>query len=110
MSRFRRMVLFAMFDMPTETKGDLKRYRQFRKDLLSYGFIMFQYSVYVRFCDSLYMAEKYEAKIEEVAPEKSSIRVLRVTENQYKNMIIVENYREKPEEKVEEMTQLVMVF
>jgi len=110
MSSFRRMVLFAMFDMPTETKGDLKRYRQFRKDLLSYGFIMFQYSVYVRFCDSLYMAEKYEARIEEVAPEKSSIRVLRVTENQYKNMIIVENYREKPEEKVEEMTQLVMVF
>lgn len=110
MSRFRRMVLFAMFDMPTETKGDLKRYRQFRKDLISYGFIMFQYSVYVRFCDSLYMAEKYESKIEEVAPEKSSIRVLRVTENQYKNMLMIENYREKPEEKVQEMTQLVMVF
>lgn len=110
MSTYRRMVLLAMFDMPTETKGDLKRYRKFRKDLLSFGFIMFQFSVYVRFCDSLYMAEKYEAKIEEVAPQKSSIRVLRITENQYKNMVTIENYRKKPEEKVQEQTQLVMVF
>lgn len=110
MSTYRRMVLFAMFDMPTETKGDLKRYRAFRKDLLSFGFVMFQFSIYVRFCDSLYMAKKYEAKIEEVAPDKSSIRVLRVTENQYKNMVTIENYRKKPEEIVKEQVQLVMVF
>jgi len=110
MSTYRKMILLAMFDMPTETKGDLKRYRKFRKDLMSFGFSMFQFSVYIRFCDSLYMAEKYETKIKEVAPDKSSIRVLRVTENQYKNMIIIENYREKPEEKVREQTQLVMVF
>ena len=90
------MVLFAMFDMPTDTKGDIKKYTKFRKKLLEMGFIMFQFSIYVRFCNSLENAQKYERKIKENSPTKGSIRVLKVTEAQYKNMIIIENYREKP--------------
>ena len=109
-SRYRKMVLFAMFDMPTDTKGDIKKYTKFRKKLLEMGFIMFQFSIYVRFCNSLENALKYERKIKENAPTKGSIRVLKVTEAQYKNMIIIENYREKPEKKVEKQTQTVLVF
>ena len=45
-SRYRKMVLFAMFDMPTDTAEERKAYRKFRKFLLSEGFIMHQYSVY----------------------------------------------------------------
>ena len=59
-SRYRKMVLFAMFDMPTDTKGDIKKYTKFRKKLLEMGFIMFQFSIYVRFCNSLENALKYE--------------------------------------------------
>jgi len=109
-SRYRKMVLFAMFDMPTETKGDIKRYTKFRKKLLKMGFIMFQFSIYVRFCRSLEISQKYERKIKENAPKKGSIRVLKVTEAQYKNMIIIENYREKPEKKVAKQTQTVLIF
>ena len=104
------MVLFAMFDMPTDTKGDIKKYTKFRKKLLEMGFIMFQFSIYVRFCNSLENAQKCERKIKENSPTKGSIRVLKVTEAQYKNMIIIENYREKPEKKVEKQTQTVLVF
>ena len=109
-SRYRKMVLFAMFDMPTDTKGGIKKYTKFRKKLLEMGFIMFQFSIYVRFCNSLENAQKYERKIKENSPTKGSIRVLKVTEAQYKNMIIIENYREKPEKKVEKQTQTVLVF
>ena len=42
--RFMRMVL--MFDMPTQTADERKVYRQFRKFLISEGFIMHQFSVY----------------------------------------------------------------
>ena len=104
------MVIFVMFDMPTETKSDMKKYRTFRKKLLDLGFIMFQYSIYIRFCRSLAIAEKYERKVEQFAPLNGSIRVLRITEEQYKHMKIIENYREKPEEKVKEQMQTVMVF
>jgi CRISPR-associated protein Cas2 len=71
---------------------------------------MFQYSVYVRFCRSLVIAQKYESKVELSAPLNGSIRIMKITEAQYKNMKIVENYREKPEKKVEEQTQTLMVF
>ncbi len=109
-SGYRKMVLFVMFDMPTETKKDLKKYRNFRKKLFELGFIMFQYSIYIRFCRSLVISQKYEKKIEQYAPLNGSIRVLKITEEQYKNMIIIENYREKPEKKVREQVQTVMVF
>jgi len=109
-SGYRKMVLFAMFDMPTETKNDLVKYRRFRKKLFELGFVMFQFSIYIRFCRSLVIAKKYEKKIELAAPLNGSIRVLKITEEQYKNMKIIENYREKPEEKVKEQIQTVMVF
>lgn len=109
-SGYRKMILFVMFDMPTQTKADLKKYRDFRGKLLDLGFIMFQYSVYIRFCRSLSIAEKYMRKVEQFAPVNGSIRVLRITEEQYKQMKIIENYREKPEKKVKEQMQTVMVF
>jgi CRISPR-associated protein Cas2 len=109
-SGYRKMVLFAMFDMPTNTKKDIKKYTKFRKKLLEMGFIMFQYSIYIRFCRSLALAQKYEKKIELSAPVGGSIRVVKITEAQYKNMIVIENYREKPEKKVQKQTQTVLVF
>ncbi|MDZ7819713.1 MAG: CRISPR-associated endonuclease Cas2 [Aliarcobacter sp.] len=109
-SGYRKMVLFVMFDMPTETHEDLEKYRKFRSKLIELGFIMFQYSVYVRFCRSLVIAEKYEKKVELAAPLNGSIRIMKITEAQYKNMKVIENYREKPEEKIEEQIQTLMVF
>jgi len=109
-SGYRKMVLFVMFDISTESKKDLDKYRHFRKKLLESGFIMFQYSVYIRFCKSLAIAQKYEKKIEAQAPNNGSIRIIKITESQYSNMIIIENYREKPEEKVTQQGQTFMVF
>jgi CRISPR-associated protein Cas2 len=109
-SGYRKMVLFVMFDMPTTTKNDLAKYRLFRNKLLKFGFIMFQYSVYIRFCRSLVIAQKYEKKVEQTAPDNGSIRILKITEAQYLNMKIIENYREKPEIKITEQIQTQMVF
>ena len=47
------------------------------------------------------MAQKYEKKIELSAPTGGSIRVMKITEAQYKNMLVIENYQEKPEKKLE---------
>ncbi len=104
------MVLLCLFDLPTGTKKELKNYTRFRKKLLSFGFIMFQYSVYIRFCKSLAISQKYEKYIKLVAPNKGSIRVIRITESQYKSMITIENYREKPEKKVKKQAQVLSLF
>ena len=104
------MVLFVMFDLPTETKKDIQIYREFRKNLFELGFIMFQFSIYIRFCQNLAQSIQYETKIENFAPKNGAIRVIKVTESQYQNMKIIENYREKPEKKIEEQQQTVMFF
>ena len=109
-SEYRKMVLFVMFDISTQTKGDLVKYRKFRKKLFELGFIMFQFSIYIRFCNSLAIALKYERKVELNAPTNGSIRVVKITQAQNKNMKIIENYREKPEKKVKQQEQIRMVF
>ncbi|MGC6426759.1 MAG: CRISPR-associated endonuclease Cas2 [Akkermansiaceae bacterium] len=40
--------LMVAFDLPTKTKDERKRYTHFRKCLLDDGFLMMQYSVYIR--------------------------------------------------------------
>ena len=55
--RYRIMRLMVMFDLPTDTSQQRKQYRQFRKKLLNEGFIMIQYSVYVRVCTTRSAAE-----------------------------------------------------
>jgi len=46
------MWILVFFDLPTETKKDKKRYQLFRKNLQQDGFIMFQFSIYIRHCAS----------------------------------------------------------
>jgi CRISPR-associated protein Cas2 len=46
------MWVLVFFDLPTETKKDRKIYSRFRKDIMSYGFQMFQFSIYLRHCSS----------------------------------------------------------
>ena len=46
------MWILVFFDLPTETKKDIKEYTIFRKFLLDDGFTMFQFSIYIRNCAS----------------------------------------------------------
>lgn len=46
--RYRIMRLMIMFDLPMQTSKDRRNYRHFRKALISEGFFMMQFSVYVR--------------------------------------------------------------
>jgi CRISPR-associated protein Cas2 len=109
-SEYRKMVLFVMFDVSTKTKKDLDFYRIFRKKLFELGFIMFQYSIYIRFCNNLAIALKYENKVQAFAPPNGSIRIIKITQAQYMGMKIIENYRKKPEEKLQEQEQTLMLF
>ena len=48
------MRMLCMFDLPVETGEEQRAYRQFRKNIMKEGFIMMQYSVYVRTCIKTY--------------------------------------------------------
>lgn len=51
-SEYRVMWVLVFFDLPTDTKKERKASADFRKKLLSDGFVMFQFSIYMRHCAS----------------------------------------------------------
>ncbi|MDD3392992.1 MAG: CRISPR-associated endonuclease Cas2 [Bacilli bacterium] len=81
------MRLFAMFDIPVDTKEGKKSYANFRKFLLKDGFIMLQYSVYIRYCHNQTDCLKHILRLKKNKPLYGNVKVLKVTESQYKSMI-----------------------
>lgn len=83
--RYMRMIL--MFDMPTETADERKAYRNFRKFLLSEGFIMHQFSVYSKILLNGTASKAMVARLKQNNPKKGLITLLTVTEKQFSRMI-----------------------
>lgn len=75
-----------MFDLPVETSKQRKAYRTFRKALLNEGFIMVQYSVYVRVCINKQSARFMEKRVERFLPTNGLVQTLTLTEKQYNDM------------------------
>lgn len=82
--RIMRVVLF--FDLPTDSPRARKSYRTFRKFLVNEGFIMMQYSVYIRLVMNNSAAEMVVAKVRRNAPSDGDIMVLKITERQFVRM------------------------
>lgn len=75
-----------MFDLPISTSSEQKRYRHFRQKLLQHGFIMEQYSVYVKLALNQSAVDNTYKVIELIAPENGHIQMMTVTEKQYSAM------------------------
>ncbi len=102
--RFMRLIVF--FDLPTATKKDRKAYTKFRKFLVDNGFLMIQFSVYVRICKGLDTVQMYEDYLEKNIPPKGNVRALTITNAQYERIKVLLG-TEKYEEKIGER-QLVL--
>lgn len=77
------MWILVFFDLPTETKRDKKNYVLFRKNLLNDGFVMFQFSIYIRHCASTENAEVHLKRVKSFVPEFGKVGLLTVTDKQF---------------------------
>lgn len=91
------MRLLCMFDLPVETDVERRAYRTFRKNLIREGFVMIQYSVYVRVCPSREYANRLETRIKKFTPAEGNVRLLCVTEKQYEDMKLLVGSRSTSE-------------
>ena len=87
--KYKVMRVICMFDLPMDTAKEKRIYQLFRKGLIKEGFVMMQYSVYVRTCPTREYAKRLEKRVEGIAPEKGNVRLLTVTEKQYTEMKII---------------------
>lgn len=67
-SEYRVMWVLVFFDLPTETKKDRKNYAIFRDKLITDGFTMFQFSIYLRHCPSRENAEVHIKRVKKQSP------------------------------------------
>jgi CRISPR-associated protein Cas2 len=81
------MWLFVFFDLPTETKKQRKEYSIFRKKLLQDGFVMHQYSVYMRHCASAENAQVHIKRVQDAVPPYGQVSILKITDKQFGDII-----------------------
>jgi len=86
LSGYRAVWIFAMFDLPTDTKKARKDYTDFRKHLLKDGFTMLQYSVYVRHCSSEENADVHYNRVKGFLPDDGEVRLVIITDKQFGRM------------------------
>lgn len=87
--KYKVMRMICMFDLPVDTDQEKRVYRTFRKELIKEGFIMMQYSVYVRTCPNRDYCNRLEKRVQKIAPEKGNVRLLVITEKQYNDMRLI---------------------
>ena len=86
LNAYQIMWLFVFFDLPTNTKREKRSAADFRKSLITDGFTMMQYSVYVRHCASPENADVHTKRVKALFPSKGHVTILRITDKQYGNM------------------------
>jgi len=83
------MWIFCMFDLPVKTKSETRRATRFRNKLLDRGFVMKQFSIYIKCCTSLNSAKTITKNLEIFIPDNGNVTFLYVTDKQY---LMVDNF------------------
>lgn len=106
LNAYRIMWVLVFFDLPTETASERKIASRFRKDILSDGFSMFQFSIYMRHCPSRENADVHIKRVKKLLPEKGHIGIMCITDKQFGDMEIF--FGKKEQEPAAPVQQLQM--
>ena len=83
------MWVIVRFDLPVKLKKEQKAAAQFRKNLEKDGFVMHQFSVYMRCCGSFESVQVHIRRIRSLIPESGHVSIMVITDKQYANIINV---------------------
>ncbi len=103
---YRNMWVMVLFDLPTETKKERRTAQQFRKSLMQNGFIMFQFSIYMRFCQSAENADVHTKRVKSILPEKGKVGIFSITDKQFGRMEIFHGVKKAPEQETPQQLEL----
>ena len=83
------MWIICMFDIPVRTRKEMRKATRFRNVLLDEGFVMKQFSVYIKPVKSLSAGQTVTKRLSRFIPDNSSVSFLYITDKQY---LMTENY------------------
>lgn len=85
---YRSMWILVFFDLPTDTKKHRKIAAGFRKKIMLDGFVMFQFSIYLRHCSSRENTDVHIKRVKKILPVKGHVGIMTVTDKQFSMMEI----------------------
>ena len=106
--RYNVMRVLCMFDLPVDTDKEKREYRNFKKKLILEGFVMLQYSVYIRTCPNRQYSERLQKRLAKNLPANGNIRLLEITEKQYEDMKLLVGCKNQTESKIGERRFIVI--
>jgi CRISPR-associated protein Cas2 len=106
-SKYRMAWVLVFFDLPVGTPEERKSATNFRKDLITDGYFMVQFSVYARPCGSADKVETHVRRLKKKIPSKGEVRGLMISDAQWGRMIVV---RSSEPANPEDMPQQMMFF
>lgn len=80
---YRIMWVLVLYDLPTETKANMKDASRFRKSLIDDGFTLFRFSMYVRHCPSRENAEVHIKRVKNLLPKVGKVAIMSITDKQF---------------------------
>ncbi len=83
LNQYRILWILVFYDLPTDTKKERRVASLFRKAILKDGFSMFQFSIYVRHCNSRENADVHVKRVKNILPELGHIGILTITDKQF---------------------------
>lgn len=105
------MWIICMFDIPVRTTIETRKANKFRNILLDNGFLMKQFSVYIKPVNSLDVARNCVKQLKKFIPDNGSISFLYITDKQY---LMGENYfgkcHQDNEEQIREQEGQLILF
>ncbi len=101
------MWIIVLFDLPTDTQEARKQYTIFRKHLLTDGFTMMQYSVYMRHSSSEENAQVHAKRVKLRLPPDGEVRIIKITDKQFGR---IEVFYGKKRRKIEQPPEQLSLF
>lgn len=78
--------IILMYDLPSKTSCEKRKYREFNKHIKRLGFIMFQHSIYVKTINGKEEYTTIKQKLNKYSAPRYNIRTLMISETKFNTM------------------------
>lgn len=83
----RHNVILVLYDLPSVSAKDKKTGAEFRKQLIRFGYIIVQKSVYVKLIRHSSTIKSELGRLEEIIPDQGNIKALPMSLNEFRKLV-----------------------
>ena len=99
-SLYKQVRVLILYDLPMTEIEDKKEYSKFRRDILKLGCYIVQFSVYAKVIKNEIYYKSFIDKLKKILPTKGEIRVIKITEKQYEDMMFLNGSKNNYEKRI----------